>query len=337
MESIVLTELSPEEIKLKFSLEKSFRAVQIFEWIYKGIDSFDKMTNISLPLRKKLEESASLRCSKITNELNDTDGTIKLQITTHDNLAIETVLLKDRQGRKTACVSSQAGCPMKCAFCKTGTLGLARNLTVAEIIEQFLFLERVSGTLDNIVFMGMGEPLANLSNVRKSISLLTDKRGRNLSARRITISTCGLLEKIYELADNGPHVRLALSLVVADDILRKRLMPGSNATIEELKKAVRYYSEKSLRRVTLEAVLLSGLNTSRNCADKLIDFAKDLNVNINLIPWNKVENLPFKTPSEKEVNNFSAMLKKENLNVSIRTHRGRNISGACGQLGRTNM
>ncbi|MBP3709992.1 MAG: 23S rRNA (adenine(2503)-C(2))-methyltransferase RlmN [Treponema sp.] len=337
MEKIALAGLLPEEIISALSLSQQFRGTQIFEWIAKGAVSFGEMTNISASLRHELAQKAVLRSCAVSKALRDADGTVKLQIATGDALAIEAVLLTDKAGRKTACVSSQAGCPMKCAFCRTGTLGLARNLTTAEIVEQFLFLEKEAGMLDNIVFMGMGEPLLNLENVRKAITVLTDKHGRNLSSRRITVSTCGIIEKIYDLAENGPHVRLAVSLVTADEAVRKTLMPGAAVPLAGLQKAIAHYSEKSGRRVTLEAVLLSGVNTSKEAADSLIAFARSLNVHVNLIPWNAVPGLPFKTPPTQEIADFVSLLEHAGVPATVRIHRGRNVAGACGQLGKTNM
>ncbi len=336
MDKIPLTGLMPEEICSSLSLSPAFRGVQIFKWIGSGVTSFDEMTNLSAQLRADLAEKAVLRSSSVTNTLSDPDGTIKLQITLRDGLAVETVLLTDREDRKTACVSCQAGCAMKCAFCKTGTLGLGRNLTAGEITEQFLFLEKAAGPLDNIVFMGMGEPMMNLGAIRGAVAVLTDKRGRNLSARRITLSTCGIIKGIYDLADNGPFLRLALSLTTADDELRSELMPVSRTNpLPELRKAVAYYIEKTGKRVTLEAALLSGRNTGPESARRMIDFAKGLDVHINLIPWNPVEGLPFTEPSPSESAAFTDMLEKAGLNVTLRTRRGRKIGGACGQLGRT--
>lgn len=336
MDKIPLTGLMPEEICRSLSLSPSFRGVQIFKWIGSGVLSFDEMTNLSAALRTELAEKAVLCSSSVTGTLTDPDGTIKLQITLHDGLAVETVLLTDREDRKTACVSCQAGCAMKCAFCKTGTLGLARNLTAGEIIEQFLYLEKAAGPLDNIVFMGMGEPLQNLESIRKAVAVLTDKRGRNLSARRITLSTCGVIKGIYDLADNGPALRLALSLTTADEDLRSELMPVSRTnSLPELRKAIAYYIQKTGKRVTLEAALLSGRNTGRESARRMIDFAKDLDVHINLIPWNPVAGLPFTEPSPEESSGFASMLEEAGLNVTLRTRRGRKIGGACGQLGKT--
>ncbi len=336
MEKIILPGLLPDEITESLNLQQKFRGLQIFKWIGSGITSFDQMTNLSKDLRQMLSEKAVLRSSKVTQTLKDPDGTIKLQITLSDGRAVETVLLTDKEGRKTACVSCQAGCAMKCAFCQTGTLGLARNLTPAEIIEQFLFLEQECGHLDNIVFMGMGEPMMNLEGIRKAIAVLTDKRGRNLSGRRITLSTSGIIKGIYDLADNGPNIRLAVSLTTANEDLRTELMPVNKGNpLPELRKAIDYYAKKSGRRVTLEAALLAGKNTDKESAEKMISFAKGIDVNVNLIPWNPVATLPFTEPSNSEVHFFVNYLEKAGVNVTLRTKRGRKIGGACGQLGKT--
>lgn len=336
MEKIILPGLLPDEITESLNLQQKFRGLQIFKWIGSGTTSFDQMTNLSKDVRQMLSEKAVLRSSKVTQTLKDPDGTIKLQITLSDGRAVETVLLTDKEGRKTACVSCQAGCAMKCAFCQTGTLGLARNLTPAEIVEQFLFLEQECGHLDNIVFMGMGEPMMNLEGIRKAIAVLTDKRGRNLSGRRITLSTSGIIKGIYDLADNGPNIRLAVSLTTANEDLRTELMPVNKGNpLPELRKAIDYYAKKSGRRVTLEAALLAGKNTDKESAEKMISFAKGIDVNVNLIPWNPVATLPFTEPSNSEVHFFVNYLEKAGVNVTLRTKRGRKIGGACGQLGKT--
>lgn len=337
-EKTVLTGLTPDEISESLQLKPAFRSKQIYEWIAKGAESFDDMTNIDKATREKLGESAVLRSSAVSQVLKDPDGTIKLQITLHDGRAIETVLLTDKEGRKTACVSCQAGCAMKCAFCQTGQLGLGRNLTAGEIVEEFLFMEKEAGKLDNIVFMGMGEPFQNLESIRKAVSILTDPKGRALSSRRITLSTCGLIKGIYDLANSGSSMRLAISLTTADEDLRKELMPVTVGNpLPELRKAIAYYTEKTGKRVTLEAALLSGKNTGRESADRLIAFAKGIDVYINLIPWNPVPGLDFKTPSSDEVKSFVRMLESANLNVNLRTRRGEKIGGACGQLGRSQV
>ena len=337
MNQIVLTGLLPAEICEQLELPQKFRGVQIFKWIGNGVTDFDAMTNLSAELRTSLKEKALLRSSKISNVLKDPDGTIKLQITLHDGNAVETVLLTDREGRKTACVSCQAGCAMKCAFCQTGTLGLARNLEAAEIVEEFLYLESIAGKLDNIVFMGMGEPMQNLDAIRRAIEILCHKDGRTLSSKRITLSTCGIVKGIYDLADNGPSIRLAVSLTTANEELRKELMPvakGDANSLDELRKAIDYYTQKSGKRVTLEAALLHDKNTDEESANNMINFAKGIDVNINLIPWNPVSSLPFEEPSKNEVTRFVSKLEKAGLNVTLRTRRGRKIGGACGQLGK---
>lgn len=336
MKKIYISALLPEELTGALGFSQKFRGMQIFKWIARGADSFDTMTNLSKEVRASLSEKAVLRSSNISQVLKDPDGTVKLQITLRDGRAVETVLLTDRDGRKTACVSCQAGCAMKCAFCRTGQLGFARNLEPEEIVEQFLFLEAECGKLDNIVFMGMGEPMQNLPAIRKAVAVLTHPDGRNLSARRITISTCGIVKGIYDLADNGPHLRLAVSLTTADEQLRSQIMPVNLANpLSELQKAIAYYAEKSGKRVTLEAALMRGQNTGSENARKMIQFAQGINVNINLIPWNPVEELPFSEPDAAEIRNFTALLENAGLNVTLRTRRGEKIGGACGQLGKT--
>ncbi|MBP3773376.1 MAG: 23S rRNA (adenine(2503)-C(2))-methyltransferase RlmN [Treponema sp.] len=336
VEKIALAGLLPEEITESLSLKQAFRGKQIFQWIGKGAESFDEMTNLSKDLRDNLSEKALLRSTLVSKILEDSDGTIKLQITLSDGLAVETVLLTDRESRKTACVSCQVGCAMNCAFCQTGHLGLARNLTAGEIVEQFLYLEKHAGPLDNIVFMGMGEPMMNLENVRKAIAILTNKEGRALSGRRITLSTSGVIKGIYDLADNGPQIRLAVSLTTADSVLRERLMPICRTNpLSELRKAIDYFARKTGKRVTLEAALLHDTNTSIESATNMINFARGLDVHVNLIPWNPVDGLEFSEPSAKECKNFLYHLEKAGINVTLRTRRGREIGGACGQLGKT--
>ena len=329
-----LAGLLPEEICEKFAVSPAFRGKQIFKWISTGVTSFAEMTNISLELRNQLETKAKIRSSKVSKVLKDPDGTIKLQLTLQDGLAVETVLLTDKEGRKTACVSCQVGCAMGCAFCRTGEMGFSRNLLPSEIVEQFLYLEKEAGTLSNIVFMGMGEPMLNLESIRKAVKILTHKDGRALSARRITLSTSGVVKGIYDLADNGPLMRLAVSLTTADPALRQKLMPVEKKyPLDELRKAIDYYASKTGRRVTLEAALMSGVNTGDESAKNMVSFAKGIDVNINLIPWNPIGDLPFKTPGTEECRHFVSILEKNGLNVTLRTRRGRKIGGACGQLG----
>jgi 23S rRNA (adenine2503-C2)-methyltransferase len=336
MSSVAITGLLPDEINETFSINEKFRGKQIFRWISSGVESFSDMSNVPQQLREKLSNEAILRCSEISQVLKDPDGTLKLQRKLTDGYCIETVLLTDEDDRKTACVSCQVGCAMACAFCQTGKLGFARNLTAAEIVEEFFHLEKIAGKLDNIVFMGMGEPMLNLKEIRKAIQILSHPEGRNLSVRRITLSTSGIISGIYDLADNGPELRLAVSLTTATQELREKLMPVAKANpLPELSEAIRYYIEKTGRRCTLEAALLSGVNTRKEDAAAMKAFAGDMPVHINPIPWNPVEGLEYKEPSVSECNAFIKELKRLSLNVTQRTRRGRKIGGACGQLGKT--
>ena len=337
MQKIPIVSLNCDELTEKLELKQKFRAKQIFKWISGGVTSFDQMTNLSLDLRAELNEKAILRSSTISKKLIDPDGTVKLQIKLSDDSCIECVLLLDKKGRKTACVSCQVGCAMKCAFCKTGTLGFKRNLEAYEIIEQFLFLEKECGKLDNIVFMGMGEPMLNLTKIRKAIAILSDENGRNLSTRRITLSTCGIIKGIYDLADNGPKIRLAVSLTTANPELREELMPVAKTNpLPELKKAIQYFAKTTGKRCTLEAALIGKVNTDKKSAENMINFARNMDVMINLIPWNPVSELDFTEPSKSECDAFYKELERAGLNITFRARKGKKIGGACGQLGKVN-
>jgi 23S rRNA (adenine2503-C2)-methyltransferase len=317
---------------------------QLFQWIWKGEAAFQGMTNLSREVRNRLSETALLRTGKVTARLRDEEGTEKVQLLFPRDTTVEAVLLSQYRGdedsdspppRHTACVSSQSGCAMACAFCKTGTLGLRRNLAASEILEQFLVLEGVAGApLDNVVCMGMGEPLANLAALRSALAILCHPKGRALSPRRLTVSTAGLIGGIRDLADAGPPVRLAVSLTTADPELRAALMPVAKTNpLPELKEAIRYYTEKSGRRPTLEAVLIHDTNTSPALARTFAAFARDVGAHVNLIPWNPVPGIPFTEPTAKECRSFQTALEEAGISTTLRLRRGDSIAGACGQLG----
>jgi 23S rRNA (adenine2503-C2)-methyltransferase len=318
-----------------------FRAAQIFSAIAQGVSSLEEITTLPRALRTELETRFTLRSTLVSRRLSDPDGTEKLRISLQDGLAIEAVLLEDGRGRKTACLSTQAGCPAGCVFCKTGSLGFSRNLNGGEMVEQFLHLRSLCPEIANIVIMGMGEPLLNLEELRRALAVLTDPGGLRLSPRRITLSTCGIVAGIRDLADRGPELRLALSLTTADESLRGRLMPISRSNpLAALREALGYYQDRCRRRITLETVLLSGINTRREDANALGRFAEGLNTVINLIPWNSVEGLsfegrPLREPEGRELSRFAAFLQSRGLKVTLRRRKGRNIYGACGQLGNT--
>ncbi|PIE97586.1 MAG: 23S rRNA (adenine(2503)-C(2))-methyltransferase RlmN [Treponema sp.] len=328
----------PTEIVNECNLKQNFRGQQIFENIAKGVANISELTNLSIKERERLSEKFAVRETVVEDKLIDPDGTVKLVINLNDGNKVETVLLEDKSKRKTACLSSQAGCPLACSFCKTGQLGFSRNLDASEIVEQFFYLEQSVGKLDNIVFMGMGEPLLNLNELKKAIAILSHPKGRNFSKRRITVSTAGVIKGIYELTDTLPEIKLAVSLTTADQDLRAKLMPvEKNNPLNELKTAIKYYNQKTKKRVTLEVALMHNVNSSFKSAKKIIDFTDSLNVHINLIPWNPIPELNFKSPTHSELLNFEKYLTDAGLNVTKRLSRGQKIGGACGQLGKTNI
>ena len=336
-----------------------YRSIQIFKWIACGVQNFAEMSNLPMSLREQLAGQFIIRSCKTDSRADGADGTIKLLIALEDGNKIESVLLTDNKNRKTACLSTQAGCSMGCVFCKTGSLGFVRNLCSAEIVEQYLLLLEAGGSVSNIVIMGMGEPLLNLTELRKALEVFGDKQGLKISMRRITVSTCGISEGIIDLADKGPGVRLAFSLTTADENLRKRLMPiCGTQSLEKIKKALVYFQKSGGGRITLEAVLFAGINTRLYDASRMADFAAGLDVVVNLIPWNSFDNPSpcssceperskefggkfrdapaLREPKHSEVTEFKRRLEAMGLKVTCRFGKGRSVSGACGQLGVVN-
>jgi len=324
----------------------SFRIKQIYLWIIKGANDFNKMKNIPVSLQDELKNKFLIFSSELSG-CHDDNNTKKIVITLHDGNKIEAVLLNDGRQRYTACISTQAGCPAGCVFCKTGSIKFARNLGYTEIVEQYLFLNRMINKdyrqkkykIDNIVVMGMGEPLLNLENLKIAISVFTDPNGINYSLRRITVSTCGIAEGLFDIAEHGPFFRLALSLNAACEPLRQKLMPITiKNPLNKIKEALFLYQKNGGGRITLEVVLLGGINTRKEDALFIAEFSKDLNTVINIIPWNHVEGLTFNgkplyPPSRQETEDFIGMLKNYSLKVTKRLHKGRSLMAACGQLG----
>jgi 23S rRNA (adenine2503-C2)-methyltransferase len=333
MDKIPLAALLPDEITGKLGLSEKFRGKQIFKWVQKGIIDCNRMTNIPGSLRTLLNEKAYLTTSKAELCNREEGVSFKLRIRLSDGLFIESVLLVDEQGKKTACLSSQAGCAMKCVFCKTAEMGFIRNLRSHEIVEQFHILTSISGNISHIVFMGMGEPLLNLEEVRKAIDILHHPDGRNIGLRKITISTCGIICGIEELAQKGPHVRLAVSLVTADEEMRKKLMPVSSTnTLPQLKKALLAYQEKTGKRITYEVVLLKGITDREKDVKKLIAFISPLKASVNIIPWNPASGLPYSRPGGNRIKWFKQKLADAGIVVTQRYQKGNSIHAACGQL-----
>ena len=338
---IALTGLLPDELAELLDTYPLFRCRQLYQGILSGAKSFDEMSSLPVPMRKELEDNYKVSSGNVISEIKDSDGTVKLVMTMEDGAVIEGVILSDAEDRKTACLSTQAGCPMGCIFCKTGMMGFRRNLTATEIAGQFMLLKQKEPEITNIVIMGMGEPFLNLEALRKAIDFFMHSGGLNISKRRITISTCGIEKGILDLADHGPDIRLALSLTTARQELRERLMPVSRDNpLNKIKDALIYFQKKREQRITLEMVLLSGINTSAVESGAVAEFVRGMDAVINLIPWNPVQGLnldgsALKAPSNYEVATFTGALKTRGLKVTQRYEKGQKISAACGQLGAT--
>lgn len=337
----VLSGLSLKEIEdFVASLNASkYRAKQIHNWIYsKSVNSIEEMTDLSKSFREELKKIATVSNSKIKIKQESKDGTIKYLIEYPDGECVETVLMRfDNRANLTACVSSQVGCAVNCSFCATGKRGFIRNLTYQEIVEQVLTIQRDTGLkVTNIVFMGQGEPLLNLENVLKALEIFNNDF--QIGARRITISTSGIIPKIYELAEMELQSTLAISLHSPIHEQRAKLMPIENKyPLNELKKALKYYIEKTGRRITIEYILIHEFNDSLEVAKKLAEFMKDLKCNVNLIPYNTVGESIYKKPNNNDIMKFKYIIEHSGKKVTVRLERGADIDAACGQLsGKTN-
>lgn len=322
-------------VKITEDLKASkFRARQIHNWIYlKSVSSIDEMTDLSKDFREQLSQIAQVSDVKIKTKQVSKDGTIKYLIEYPDGNCVETVLMRfDNRANLTACVSSQVGCPLNCAFCATGKRGFVRNLTPAEIIEQVLTIQRDTGLkVTNVVFMGQGEPLLNLDNVLKALDIFNEDF--QIGQRRITISTSGIIPGINKLADLELQSTLALSLHAPSPEIRKQIMPiESKYPLEELKKALKNYVNKTGRRITIEYLLVKDLTDTLEMAKQTALFLKDIKCNINLIPYNPVEGSEFKKPSNNAVMKFKYILEHSGKKVTVRLERGADIDAACGQL-----
>lgn len=334
IKSINLDELKKEMEELG---EKAFRAAQIYEWIHvKLVQSFDEMTNISEKLKEKLREKYNLTTLEIADkQVSAIDGTAKYLFRLQDGNLIESVLMKYKHGN-SVCISSQAGCRMGCKFCASTIAGLKRNLIPSEMLEQIYRIQRESGErVSNVVVMGTGEPFDNYDNLIRFLKLLTDDKGLHISARNITVSTCGIVPRIKEFADENMQITLAISLHAPNNEKRKTMMPIANKySIEELLEACRYFFQKTGRRITFEYSLAAGVNDSEQDAKELISLIKGMNCHVNLIPINPVEELEFEGSAKKVAEKFKNKLEKSRINVTIRREMGRDIDGACGQLRR---
>ncbi|MBU2019675.1 MAG: 23S rRNA (adenine(2503)-C(2))-methyltransferase RlmN [Bacteroidetes bacterium] len=339
-----IRELSLEEMQaflLEIS-EKPFRAKQIWEWLWqKNCHDFSEMTSLSQELRNKLKEHFYIDNIVLDDQQISSDKTIKCAFKIGETQVIEGVLIPTAS-RMTACISSQVGCSLACAFCATGRLKMLRNLTAGEIVDQVVYLnkqaeERYGQHLSNIVYMGMGEPLLNYKQVLRSVDLLTSPLGLGLSPKRITISTAGISKMIRKLGDDEVKFNLALSLHAANDEKRNKIMEiNESNNLETLKEALIYFHEKTGSRVTYEYIIFKDFNDELMDARELAEFCKAVPCKINIIEYNPIEDGEFQQASTQKVDAFAQFLVERNLIVNVRRSRGKDIDAACGQLANKN-
>ncbi len=333
LKSLYLDEL--EDI-IKEMGEPKFRGKQIFEWIHnKNVTSFEEMTNLSKSLREKLSENMFITKLEIVDKKVSSDGTQKYLFALEDGNVIESVLMRYSYGN-AVCVSTQVGCRMGCAFCASTLNGLEKNLTAGEILSQVYEISRDIGErISSVVLMGSGEPLDNYANVIRFIRLVNDKNGANIGQRHITLSTCGLADKIDVLKEEGLQITLAVSLHAPNDEIRNKTMPVSKKyDMDTLLEACKRYSDATKRRVTFEYALIKGVNDSSENAKELASRLKGMLCHVNLIPVNDVKERDFIRSSEESIKNFAAILNGKMIETTIRRKLGSDINAACGQLRR---
>ena len=313
--------------------EKKFHAKQLFRWLYdKRINSFDEITDLKKDVISKLKEDCFLDMIKIV-KVEKSEDTSKYLFELSDGEHIEAVLMMHDYGR-SVCISSQVGCNMGCAFCESGRRKRVRNLETYEMVEQILLIEKELGSrISHVVVMGIGEPFDNYDNLIDFIKIINSNYGLSIGARHITVSTCGIIPKIREFGNLDLQVNLAISLHGPNDSIRNKIMPINKVyPIDELMKSLDEYYSKTNRRLTIEYIMLDGVNDSENCAIELSKLLKGRNCYVNLIPYNETKNIQFKRSKMRQISTFYDILKKNGINVTIRREFGGNISAACGQL-----
>ena len=315
--------------------EKSFRGTQIFEWLSKGVSSFEDMSNISASLIAKLKEEYYIGIPEIVRSQESKDGTVKCLFRYRDGAEVESVFMKYSYGN-SICISSQVGCRMGCTFCASTMDGLDRNLTGGEMLGEVLAMRNhTNKDINHVVVMGMGEPLDNYEELSRFINLIHDPKGYNLGLRNITVSTCGLVPQIIKFAEDFPQVNLAISLHAPNQELREKTMPvAKKYKYDELLKTCREYTKLTNRRITFEYAVIDGVNDSAECAEELASRLKGWLTHVNLIPLNEVEGRDYRKASDQNVHTFKEILEKQGVNVTIRRTLGSDIDAACGQLRR---
>ena len=326
----------PEEIAATLAEmgQPKYRAKQIFQWLARGVTSFDEMTNLSKVLRAALSEQFYIsKLEMLRKQVSALDGTIKYLWQLGDGNAVETVVMHYKHGN-TVCISSQVGCRQGCAFCASTIGGLIRNLEPSEMLDEVLYSERESGSkISNIVLMGIGEPLDNFDNVMRFLELVTCENGLNISMRNISLSTCGIVPGIYKLLDKRLQLTLSISLHAPYDELRSKIMPiNRRYSLDELMPACREYAKVTSRRISFEYAMLGGVNDSDECALKLAALLKGMLCHVNLIPVNEVAESPYKPSTPERIERFISILEKKSINVTVRRKLGSDIDASCGQL-----
>lgn len=326
------------EIKEDFAKtgQPAFRARQVFQWLHRGVTSFDEMTDQSLAFRRALSEKYYIAGAVAERKQESRlDGTVKYLFRLHDGEHVESVLMDYHHGH-TICISTQVGCKMNCAFCATGRSGFSRNLTPSEMLAQIQSAQADVGIrISNVVMMGMGEPLDNYENVLRFLELVSSDDGMNIGMRHISLSTCGIVDKIYDLAEKKLQLTLSVSLHAPNDEIRSRTMPVNRRWgVEELLKACRYYGELTGRRISFEYAMISGVNDSDACARELAARLRGTLSHVNLIPVNNVTGAGFQKSSAERLKRFSAILAEKGITVTVRRTLGSDIDASCGQLKR---
>lgn len=326
------------ELKERFAQDglQSYHALQVYRWLSRGVCSFDEMTDLPKRLREKLAGENYIACAAIEHKYcSKLDDTVKYLFRLHDGQLIESVLMHYRYGW-TICISSQVGCKMGCEFCATGKSGYARDLSASEMLAQVQSAQADAGLrISNIVLMGMGEPLDNYRNVLRFLDLISSEEGMNVGMRHISLSTCGIVDKIYDLAQKDYQLTLSISLHAPNDAIRSRLMPVDRRWgVEELMKACRLYLKKNGRRISFEYALIGGVNDSRECAAELAKRLSGMLCHVNLIPVNSIEGSPFRKSTPERTQQFLHTLAAGGVTATVRRTLGADIDASCGQLRR---
>ena len=338
MELTDIKSMTLAELRTAFAAEglPSFRALQVYKWLHRGVASFDEMSDLSKVLRQQLSEKYYIANAVVERKLiSKIDNTIKYLFRFQDGEYVESVLMDYHHGH-TICISTQVGCKMNCSFCATGKSGFSRNLTPSEMLAQIQSAQADEGIrISNVVLMGMGEPLDNYENVLRFLELVSSDEGMNIGMRHISVSTCGIVDKIYDLAERKLQITLSVSLHAPNDEIRSRTMPINRRWgVEDLLKACRYYEKMTNRRISFEYAMISGVNDSDACAKELAGRLKGTLSHVNLIPVNDVTGNHYRKSSNDRLRKFSSVLEANGITATVRRTLGSDIDASCGQLRR---